>query len=336
MPGQQTRTRQQTVIPFQANSLVASQQLGLGMMYRELYLTLAGPIDAGAAITHANLKNGDEWACVKRIDIVANGTDNIRSITGEELRMWNLFMYDRAPRLVQGWVGAGGHPVAFKSTLILPFWMQKSRKPLDTILNSAKLSDLRVNITWGDATSITSAATPSFTVAPTMTITSRESFGISGKFSVWRWLRLQDANVLAQDEYTVLLPLGNMYRGFMINCKDTNGVDLVDAIDKVELRSGTNVYFSADPRIVRDQYIINWDMEAGLADSTGAENKVAISDNTKIDGWTYIDLIDDGYLSEAIDTLSLSELKLVFKVNQTVGQFTVSASQIIPVRTQSN
>lgn len=332
MAGQQVRTRTQSVLNWQANSTSITNQLGLGMLYRELYLTLAGTINAGAAMTPANVLGGDEWAVIKRIDILLNGTDNIRSYTGEELKMWNLFLYDIAPRITTGFLGSGNATVAFKSTILLPFWMQKSRKQLDTILNSATLSDFRVQITWGDATSITSATTPTFTVNPTLTVASRESFGITGSFSIWRAFRQVDTNVLTNNQYQQLLPVGQAYRGFLINTKDSSGNDLADCITNIKLVSGTNVYVDIDPRTMRDAYRLNWAIQDTNVGDSGAYSPIAASNKTNVDAWTLLDLVDDGFLSEAIDTATMSELKLQFTTNQTIGSFAVLPWQIVPVR----
>jgi hypothetical protein len=330
MPGQQTRTRQQTIINYQANSQVQSPQLGLGMMYRELYLTLAGTLTASQNIAGANLLNGDEWASVQRIDVLVNGTDNIISVTGEELRMWNLFQLGRpADKMIL----AGATSQSFVSTLILPFWDKKSHTPIDSLLNSARLSDFRVNVTWGLPSNVTSSTGSTFSVAPTLLVESRESFGISGNFSVWRRLRLSDTNVLANQAYTVNLPLGNVYRGFLINTKDSNGVDLADCIDRVQLVSGTNVYFDSDYKTLQKEYRLNSGIivESNLANNANFGG-IGLSTTSDIRAWSFIDLVDDGYLTEAIDTIALSELKLKFTTNQTIGRFLVAPSQIIPVR----
>lgn len=338
MPGQQTRTRQQTVINYQANSQVQSQQLGLGMLYRELYLTLSGTIDTtGADIAPGNIMPGDEWGVIQRIDVLVNGTDNIISVTGEELNMWNTFMLGR-PRDMM--VLANGSSQQFHSVQVLPFWDKTSYTPIDSLLNSARLSDLRINVTWGNPANVVDAGTgsASFSVAPTLMVSSRECFGITGDFSVWRRLRLQDNNVVQNDEYTVPLPLGNVYRGFIINTKSANGFDLASCIDRVQLVSGTNVYFDLDYLTMQKAFRQNF--RAAMANpeqfsalpSSNYLPVIGLSDGTDLGGWGYLDLVDDGYLTEAIDTIALSELKLKFKTNQTIPKFTVLPSQIIPVR----
>jgi hypothetical protein len=343
MPGMQTRTRQQAIVSFQANSQVQSQQLGLGMLYRELYLNLQGTItsnNSNPVFTPSTLLAGDEWGVVQRIDVLVNGADNIASFTGEELGIWNAFMLGRPRDLTLA--NAAG-TVNFDQHLILPFWDKTSYTPIDSLLNSARLSDLRVNITWGSATSVSNNTGATFTVAPTLTIASRECFGIQGDFSTWRRFRMVDNNVAANQQYEVRLPLGNVYRGFLINTKTAAGVDLADCIDRVKLISGTNVYFDLDYSTLqrtsrannaRPPIIVNQNQN----DTTNINTRllsIALSSSADLRGWAMLDLVDDGYLTEAIDTVALSELKLQFVTNQSIGSFTVLPSQIIPVRKPS-
>lgn len=332
--GQQTRTRQQQIITMQADSMVTSNPLGLGMLYREIMLTLRGTIQAGSqAFTAANVLGGDEWALLRKIELTVNGGDVVRSFTGEQLRMMNAFWYDRPARISPAWLGSPTTGVAFDSTLILPFWDQWGRSPIDTLLDSSKLSDLRIQSTFGNVTHVTSLTAGSLTVTPTLMVTSRECFGIAGNFSVARQFQIQaPAAVAAQDDYVVTLPLGNIYKGFWINTKDASGNDLAACIDRVKLTSGTNVYIDSDFRVYRDWQNLRNSAQIGSHDTTKAVIPLGFSAKTLTDGWTYIALVDDGYLTEAIDTYTLSELLLRFKVNQTITTLTVIPDQLIPVR----
>jgi hypothetical protein len=309
------------------------------MLYRELYLTLKGTVDSTGSIDETVIQPGDEWGAIQRLDVLVNGTDNIISVTGEELNMWGTFMLGRPKDLMELPTSAATQQ-SFYSTLVLPFWDKTSYTPIDSLLNSARLSDLRVNVTWGNPQNVLNDAGATFSVAPTLMVSSRECFGITGDFSVWRRFRLQDTNVLQNDEYTVPLPLGNVYRGFLINTKSDNGMDIVNCIDRVQLVSGTNVYFDMDYRTMQKTFRQNFrnvmanpvPFEDGGATFPNLLPYIGLSANSKLDGWGYLDLVDDGYLTEAIDTIALSELKLKFKTNQTIPRFTILPSQIIPVR----
>jgi len=337
MPGQICRTRQQQIINYQANSLVISNQLGLGMLYRELLLELQGTIQATSAGTYGKysptlLLGGDEWGLIQKLEVVVNGGDTIRSFKGEELAMYNTLLFNR-PRRLNATFGTTSTYSAFDSVLILPFWDFKSVSPIDTLLDSSKLSDFRIQVTWGSDLTMANFTGSTFITNPTLTVTSRESYGLSGRFSVSRNFKITNpAAVGTQKGYTIQLPLGNIYKGFFINTKDANGNDLADCIDRVQLVSGTNVFLDCNYKALRNWQTLRKGQSIGLVDSTLAQIPCAVSSKTNIDAWTYIDLIDDGYVTEAIDTYKLSELKLQFDVNQTITTLAIICDQLIPVR----
>lgn len=340
MPGQICRTRQQQIINYQANSLVISNQLGLGMLYRELALELQGTIQGANTSQQFNastLLGGDEWGCIKKLEVVVNGGDVIRSFTGEELAMYNTFIFNRPRRLCPN-MGGTQTSSAFDSTLILPFWDYRSISPIDTLLDSSKLSDFRLQVTWGDQSGIVAGATNStFTTNPTLTVHSRESYGLAGRFSVSRNFKITNpAAVGSQKGYAINLPLGQIYKGFFINTKDASGNDLVDCIDRIQLTSGTNVILDANYKNLRQWQALRKNTFMGVVDSTFAQIPLAVSNKTKFDAWTYIDLIDDGYITEAVDTFKLSELVLKFDVNQTITTLSIIPDQLIPVRNKNS
>jgi hypothetical protein len=339
MPGQICRTRQQQIINYQANGLVISNQLGLGMLYRELLLELQGTIAStnnhagtNGIYTTTTLLGGDEWGLIQKLEIVVNGGDTIRSFKGEELAMYNTLLFKRPRRLCPNF-GATKTSSIFDSVLILPFWDYKSASPIDTLLDSSKLSDFRVQVTWGSDLNMVNFTGSTFTTAPTLTVSSRESYGLAGRFSVSRNFKITNpASIGAQKGYTIQLPLGNIYKGFFINTKDVNGNDLADCIDRVQLISGTNVFLDCNYKALRNWQTLRKGQMIGVVDSTLAQIPCAVSALTNVDAWTYMDLIDDGYVTEAIDTYKLSELKLQFDVNQTITTLTIIPDQLIPVR----
>lgn len=326
---QQVRVRKQTTVDYSSNNKT-NEKLSRGMIYRELYLRLSGaPTLTAVNNTQANTAKGDEWGVVKRIDIVANGTDVIKSISGDALWWYNYFVLGR-PRLstLLG-DGATANP-AFSSVLILPFWMPKSIRPIDTALDATQLSDLTIDITWGTFTDVNSAAT-AFTTAPKIEVYSLESFGVVGPFGQGRLFEIQKTITASQTQFQVDLPIGGMYRGFMINTTDA-GVDDGDVINNMKLVSGTTVFFDASEEIIQDVYNQRNALERNFSGT--AYDDIKISTSSSLDGWYFIDLVTDGMMSESIDTLGLAEIKLEFDV--TVGSGTtkmfVYPIQMIPVR----
>lgn len=339
---QQVRVRRQKVINFQENAR-ASERLSTGMVYREMMLRLQGTIDVGnegAAFDPSLLGPGDEWAAVKRLELLANGTDVLRNISGEDLRWLNLFQYGVPPRPSTAFytVVADG-TVAFDSTAILPLWTPRSVRPIDTALDARLLSSLEMTVTWGAAADISRATTgaPSFTVDPTLTVHSLESFGIQGPFAQSRIPKIAKSSVGVQNEFQIELPVSVMYRGFLLHAKDASGDDQADAINNIKLRSGSTVFFDSPGAVVQDWNSLRMGIQKQSYDRTDdAVNSYFVSENSDFDSVYFIDLVTDGRMTEAIDTLGFSEMILELDVGSAIETLDVYPLQIIPIRGAGN
>jgi len=330
---QQVRKRKQKTINYTPNTKIADE-LSRGFVYRELYLHLKGQVTlTGLNNVYANILRGDEWAVITRIDIRANGTDVIRSFDANTLRWLNYFWYGIPPR-VSPLLGAGGANPTFDAVMILPFWQPKSVRPMDTALNSRNLSTLEVEITWGDHTSIAAAAT-GFTVAPTLDIYSTEVFGIDGPFAQLRQFTIEKEITADNQRFQIDLPVGNMYRGFLINTHDA-GVDDGDVINNFKLISGTTVYADLSEEILGAAEPLRTGMFQGFSGT--AFDDLFIGDGNSLDGWYLHENVMDGLNTEAIDTIGFSEIVLEFDVNVGGGttKLLVTPFEIVPVRGGGN
>lgn len=325
---QQIRTRPQArSISYSANNKV-SESLSRGMLYREIYLRLSGQLTVSAANnTAANTLQGDEWAAVQRIELIANGTDVIRSFDANALWWMNYFYYNRSPKTTPTLGDGSTLNPSFDSLLILPLWMPKAVRPLDTALDSGQLSSLEVRITWGSHTSINASAT-GFTTNPTIEMGSLESFNFTGPFSQLRVFKIEKEITASNERFQVDLPVGKMYRGFLMNYTDA-GADDADVLNNFKLISGTTVFADQSKEILRQTFPLRSGVGPDASRRGNANN---------VNGWFVYDHVTDGFLSEAIDTLGFSEFKMELDV--TIGSGTTKAIiypfEIIPVRGAQN
>jgi len=324
------RRRNHTTIQFSVNNKI-SEDLSRGMVMRELHLHLTGAATTTAGNnTAANTQRGDEWGVVKRIDIIANGTDTIKSITGTQLRWYNLMVYHVNPKVsVALGDGATANP-AFASTLILPFWSPNSISPIDTALDTRQLSSLKAEVTWGTFTDVNSAAT-AWTTEPSLRIDALESFGVAGPFAQSRMFQIQKTITASSTNFQVQLPVGPMYRGFLINFTDA-GADDGDVLNNFQWKSGTTVFADISEAILEDVHALRHGIQRGF--SGAAYDDYMIGDDNSQDGWYMYDHVTDGYQTEALDTLGFSEHELELDVTVGGGTtiLTVIPLQIIPIR----
>lgn len=324
--GQQVRIRPQGTISYQSGSQ-ESLTLSRGMVYREIYLRLTGqPTVTDANNTAAKTLQGDEWAYVQKIELIANNTDVLRSITGNQLWWINYFLFGKAPAVTSTIGDSATANPSFDSVLVLPLWMPGSIRAMDTALDARILSDLKLRITWGAYTAMNGDCS-AWTTEPKLYVSSCESFNVQGPFSQWRLFGIEKEITATNSQFQVHLPVGPMYRGFFLNFTDA-GADDGAVLNNFKIVSGTTVFA---------------DMSEEFLEHTERIRTRDVYDNTRrgttynsINGWYYYDHVKDGFNSEAIDTLGFSEFLLELDV--TVGAGTTKAiiipSQIYPVRGQ--
>lgn len=330
---QAVRQRLQGTIDYNANGQ-DTLALSRGMLYRELYLYMQGQLTvAAAANTAAATFKGDEWAAVNRIEVIANGTEVLFSMDANALWWLNFFWYGAKPTVTPTIGDAATLNPTFRSALILPFWMPRAIRPIDSALDARQLSSLEVRVTWNDHLSINAGAT-GFTTNPTIEVYSLESSGIEGRFSQWRRFRIQQDVTSASARLQVALPVGPVYRGFIIN-QDDNGADVTDILNNIRLVSGSTVFYDMDVEDGGPAHQIGL-LRNGLdrGYSGTAYDDMRQGNNNDLDAWHNVDLVTDGFLSEAVDTLGFSELNLEFDVSLPAGtnRLFIYPQQIIPVR----
>jgi hypothetical protein len=343
---QSPRSIFEDVVEYVANG-IQTIKLKRGLVLRELYLNLSGQLTlAAASNTEAATLKGDEWAVVRRIRLIANGTDVLWDVTADDLWWINYYLFGVPPLVtpdigistqanpVFGPYGSAVAATAQASMLVLPLWMPRSRRPIDTALDTRLLSDLQLEITWGSHLSINAAAT-GFTAAPRIEVRSSSVFGLpeNSRFASWRIFRIENTITSASPMFRVELPVQRMYRGFWLNTTDA-GADVRTIINEIRLKSGPNQFqhfkgheLQAVTRL-RQGIVRDFD--------PGAEGFDPLRRSVQSDfrGWYYMDLVLDGMLTEAIDTLGFVEFELEMDLNVGAGatKLIVIPSTIIPVR----
>lgn len=330
---QQVRRRFLETVDYSQNNKKA-ERLSRGSVYRELHLRLTGqPTLTAPNNTQANTDRGDEWGVVKRIDIIANNTDVIKSISGNALWWMNHLMYGNSPRITPALGdGATANP-SFDSVLILPFWMPNSVRPIDTALDARELSDLKIEVTWGSFTDVNSAAT-AWTTEPQLEVASLESFNVQGPFSQWRVFEIEKEITATNPRFQIQLPVGPIYRGFMLNFTDA-GVDDPAVLNNFKIVSGSTVFADVKDEYLKQVYDIRNGMQRGFDDGAGgAYTEDRRSTEADREAWYMYDHVTDGFNSEGIDTLGFSEFELELDVTLGGGTTKVFVYpwQIIPVR----
>ena len=335
MPIQAPRWRTQNTIEWSAGNKV-SQSFLKGMIYREIYLRLTGATTC-LAVNNTQVKTlkGDEWSLIERIEIKANGTDTIRSFSGNVLWWLNFFLYGVAPKVTQTMGdGATANP-AFDSLLMLPMLMPNSIQPEDTVIDSSRVQSLTIEITWASSHTAINASNSAFTTNPALQVLSMESFFPNGGEVTpanWRIYEIVENVTSANPKQQVKLNTGPVYRGFLINSV-SDGADVSTILNNMKITSGSAVLFDLPGEAIKQ--ITRQRMRTGGGQFGGqVYNDLRIGNNNDVEGWYYIDLAPLGKMSEAIDSLGMSELLLEFDLSNpgTTDKLNIYPLEIIPVR----
>lgn len=299
----QNRFRFLGEVAFVKNS-VKSFDLPRALLYHNLSLRLKGQVDIVTASPTAWAEA--PWSLIRRIEIVVDGKDTIKSLDFEFLKAFNQVMYGTAP-------SGSAMPVAvatdqnFNAHAILPFEMPRSIRPIDTLLDSKNLSTFQLIITWGDENSVYSALPANATLDPALTkleIGAYESFGIGGRFSVFKQLNLTKDVAAVTPDFQVILPVGNIYRAFFVKginygASPANvdpGTPSNAVIQNLKLQSGTEVFFNKKANELQD------------------DNKRLFGIESWPAGYHVLEFATDGLLTESLDARGLSSLDLVLDV----------------------
>ena len=326
---QQVRTLKRKSISYNANNQ-EEENLNRGMVLREIGIRLTGQLTVSAANnTAAKTKRGDEWGVIRKIEIVANNTDVIRSVSGNTLYWLNHVLYGNFAKTTSTIGDATTLNPSFDSMLLLPLWLPRSIRPIDTALDTRNLSNLKMVIHWGDHTYINGDAT-GFTTDPQVQLESLESFNIQGPFSQLRWYELEKTIEASNSKFQIQLPVNRVYRGFLLNT--TNDVaagantasDVSTVLNNFKFQSGSTVFADRSGVALKQIQDIRYGIQSGSRRGTA----------NSYDGWYFYDHVSDGMNSEAIDALGFSEIELELDVTKSANtcKVVVVPFELIPVR----
>lgn len=323
------RSRRVGKVTYSA-STAKSLDLPRKNLYRDLILWLKGSLviaTAGAPVLYTG-GIGSGLKVISRVEVIANGRDTIKSLSLSALAMKNQFLYGARPQITETGLTAATHP--FGGAVHLPFAMPRSVREIDTLLNSGKLATLELRVTYGNFTDMFSTNPTTITAGSSVAdleVYLNEAIRMDGKdeaYSAYKELYIEKTVTAASTEFQILLPVGNRYRGFMIECESDG--EMVDTIlKKVTIKSGTDIYKAIDA------YEGTTYKPAGGALRADNIKCFGLSDET-LTGYYYVDFCPEGRLVDALDASRLSSLEMILDVAApgTTDKVRVYPCEIVP------
>lgn len=327
-------TRRQQGMVYPGNNQKAIVQLHKSHLYREMMIRLTGaPTLLAANNTVANTKKGDEWGALKLIQIIANSSDVLFSMTGDQLWWFNRQQTGNNPKITAAIGDAATANVPFDSSLIIPFWSYRSAKPFDTALDSGMFTDFRIEATFGTFTDVNSAAT-AWTTNPAVEIGSHESE--AGGYEPPLFSRVIASSLAvsgATQAFRFPLDVGPAYQSFLINGTTTAGVDTAGLITNVKVVSGSTIFHDISEPMLREWGTLRSDVPFNIEKATTG---IATQTNPRISGensplaWYDLNLCTDGRMGEAINTANFNEFYLEFTTSAACT-INVVSKQLLPI-----
>ena len=260
---------------------------------------------------------------IRNIMVRANGRDVIKNLDMETLHRLTQIRYGTRPRIVSLANTTTTATVDLEVHAIVPFEMWRAVKPIDTLLDSSGLATLEFIVDWGSGNNIFGGdfgGTVTVNSA-VLYVSSVESVGVPAgtKFMTNKEYRIEQAVTATTTNFQVNLPVGNLYRCFVL--KTVSDDVLVNTVlsGLITLKSGTEVFKQ------RDAYHLQMDNKVEYALEVPVSTVIL---ENLLTGYYILEFVKDGRLTECLDTSRLSTLELILAVTN-VG--TTNRLYIYPV-----
>jgi hypothetical protein len=277
--------------------------------YRQIFLYLSGSVTIGTA-NATGVRLESPLSLIKRIELVLNGKDTIKSLPFYAIYQKTKVMHQTAPSITVPGLTQAAQAFAAGAILDLGLWDGISKT--DTMLKALGASTLQLSVDWETITNglVVPDVTTTLTMGNcTLHVISNEAFNVDPKavFPVNREYSL-NMPINANGIYQLQLPTGNMYWGLLLRTVD-NGALSDGVINKLTVKSGTEVfrYFSK---------------AAALKETFKTEKSI----ESLTTGYYWVPFTRDGLLSEALDARLMSNL--ILEIDATFG--TATTIEVFP------
>ncbi len=224
---------------FSANAPI-SFDLPRDSVYKEIALLLEFQVTTGAGGAFSGFFNGSPWTLIKRLELIADGKDTIKSYDGATLADINMFDYGVYPPTPLMTLAAGATTGLLRFIAIISLEAKGMIRPQNTWLDARKLSSLELRITFGSGLADLASTTTAVITLDTYRITpfGHEILDVAGEstFSIAQEVMTSQAfptNTGTQRKFR--LNVGNAYSRILISCRDQNGRAGVNRLQRIAL-----------------------------------------------------------------------------------------------------
>ncbi len=223
---------------FSANAPI-SFDLPRDSVYKEIALLLEVQVTTIAGGAFSGFFDGSPWTLLKRIELIADGKDTIKSYDGGTLVDINMFDFGTYPPTALMTLGASATTGLLRFIAIISLEAKGMLMPQHTWLDARKLSSLELRVTFGAGIADLAATTTNATL-DTYRITpfGHEILDVAGEstFSIAQEVMTSQAfptNTGTQRKFR--LNVGNAYSRILISTRDSNARAGVNRLLRIAL-----------------------------------------------------------------------------------------------------
>lgn len=254
------------------------------------------------------------WKILKRVEVLKNGGDVVKSIDGPLLARMNQLLYGNTPNYSAVPTGVGANQ-SMNAFFILDFAMPRAISPIDTLLNAREFRSLDLRVTWGAPADMYSANSANVTInSGSITVHSLEEITGKVRGGMINLVSTSEKEVTATStDFRMELGRTLPHRGILI-AAEVDGNPNGSVINSVELKNG-------------NQIVRQWDWNE-IQDT----NKTILDIESIPTGYAFIDFCPDGMLTQALKANANEEFYFKFNVTKQAG---TNKIKIAPVELQA-
>lgn len=272
---------------------------------RGLYLRLTGRVTT-TATAPVGLRSHAEHRLIRRIEIVANGKDTIKSHPFLFSKMLTNFDFGTPSEIATIGVTVSTN-FDFIATAFVPFAFTRAKRPVDGALDARRLQTLDLRVTFGNINDVYATPNGATITNTVLNVVTHEYINAPVDFQAFlnKHSTIEREVTATTASLQERLPVDRIYRRFFLYSEE-GMVARNDIINNITLQSGSFVFKSLESRILQSQM------------------KVQSANELIIPGLYVIEAITDGRIVESINTMGMSSLEFVLNVTrQTPGVNTI-------------
>lgn len=281
-------------VPYDSGN-TRSVELPRTFLFKDIAVRLTGSLNVTVATTN---RAESPLGLIAKMELVADGRKTLWTAAGRDLYRHAHIFYSQAGELSAPATGVGATQ-AFSATIMIPNESVRTQMPADSLFDPREYEKIELRITWSSVSSIISAGTATVNTGCQASVVVYQTTQGAEYIKFNRVIQFDELTFSASSTaLSTKVARSGLLAGILIRVDDANQAPDDTVINSVTLRSD-NSFYHADTwswREIQERNVIDYQLGSRVA------------------GYGYIDLLEDGLLSSALNTLALNVAEIILNV----------------------